>query len=248
MQKKNTHTLHVSTTHQVKEIPMIAGILLFVAATMIVVMIHEVGHALMAATVNVPPQKVQFGIPTVFKFHWKTVPIHIGLIPIIGWVRMPDNFLTFSWWKRALIALAGPALGILSSVAFMVLALVLASAFGIHSPTDLPTANACDTNALRSNSDVFLQAVNTAGLWGFLFWTGVLGLIINIFNLLPIPGLDGGRFLGALVQLTPISRIKYMNSVTEIITVLCILALVGWTVWSLISNAVGIVTTTPLPC
>ena len=227
---------------------MIAGILLFAAATMIVVIVHEIGHALMAATVNVPPQKVQFGVPTVFKFHWRTVPIHIGLIPIIGWVRMPDDFPAYSWWKKALIALSGPALGILTSIAYMVLASFLASTFGAHSPSDLPKANACDTNALRSNADLFLLAVNTAGFWGFLFWTGVLGLIINVFNLIPIPGLDGGRFLGALVQLIPFPRINRLSGVAEVITVVCILLLVGWTVWSLVSNAVGIVTTTPPPC
>ena len=38
------------------------------------------------------------------------------------------------------------------------------------------------------------------GVWMYLAFAGMISLALAIFNILPIPALDGGRALGVLIQ------------------------------------------------
>lgn len=38
------------------------------------------------------------------------------------------------------------------------------------------------------------------GIWLYLAFAGMISLALALFNVLPIPALDGGRIVGALLQ------------------------------------------------
>lgn len=45
--------------------------------------------------------------------------------------------------------------------------------------------------------DMILQH---GGIWMYLAFAGMISLALAIFNLLPIPALDGGRAVGVIIQ------------------------------------------------
>lgn len=226
---------------------MVTGILLYVAALLLIIVLHEAGHALMAVRVGVRIKTVQFGVPSILKFRWGSTKINIGALPFIGWVRLQDGFDAFAWRKQAAVLLAGPFLGALSSLVFIGLALTGAHVTGIHHILADPVTNICDSNTTRSDAISFLQTVNQSGVWGFLYQTGIFGMLINIANLIPFPGLDGGRLFTSLIKRIFI-RHERVKLAVDIITALCFLLLVGASVWILIHDGISFVTTTPTPC
>jgi len=44
------------------------------------------------------------------------------------------------------------------------------------------------------------EVLHTGGWSSFMMFAGMLSLALAIFNLLPIPALDGGRLLGVIIQ------------------------------------------------
>lgn len=98
-------------------------LLLFgVPALGLVVLVHELGHFLMARLCRVPVDKFSIGFgPRLFGFTRGRTEYALSLIPLGGFVKMageealeegvapgPDTFLGHPWWHRVLIALAGP--------------------------------------------------------------------------------------------------------------------------------------------
>ncbi|MBP7117804.1 MAG: RIP metalloprotease RseP, partial [Candidatus Cloacimonetes bacterium] len=120
----------------------LANIVMMVIAFGLLIIIHELGHFLMARAFGVHIQKfsVGFGKP-LFKVTRGGTEYLLSLIPLGGYVKMQgDNpeerdeaeqsdperdFLSKAWWKKALIVLAGPFANLLLGLLLFIFALAL---------------------------------------------------------------------------------------------------------------------------
>jgi Zn-dependent protease len=112
----------------------------FAVGFVVLIFIHELGHVLELRRQGVPA----------------SAPLFIPFLgAVIGMKQLPDDA-----WKEARVALAGPILGSVGAVAFLV------------------AAEAADSDLLMALAFV--------------------GFFLNLFNLIPIVPLDGGRAVAAL--------------------------------------------------
>ncbi len=115
-------------------ITIILGLLVFSA----LVIIHELGHFLVARRLGVRVERFSVGFgPVIFSRVINGVQIAVSAFPLGGYVKMggddprdraalkPDDFFAAAWWRRVLIALAGPGANfVLAIVVSIVLAWV----------------------------------------------------------------------------------------------------------------------------
>jgi regulator of sigma E protease len=107
----------------------VVSILGAVFALGLVVTIHELGHFLAAHFFRVRVDVFSFGFgPRILGFKRGTTDYRISVLPLGGYVRMagenpseertgaPDEFLSKPRWQRTIIALAGPAMNLLTAV------------------------------------------------------------------------------------------------------------------------------------
>ena len=94
----------------------------------VLVTVHELGHFLVAKACNVKVLKFSIGFgPRIFGFTKGETEYRVAWLPLGGYVKMagqePDDevapedlgrsFQAQTWWKRALIVVAGPAFNLL---------------------------------------------------------------------------------------------------------------------------------------
>ncbi len=102
--------------------------LFFIIFLGVLVTVHELGHFLVAKACNVKVLKFSIGFgPRIFGFTRGETEYRVAWLPLGGYVRMagqePDDevspedvgrsFQAQTWWKRALIVVAGPAFNLL---------------------------------------------------------------------------------------------------------------------------------------
>jgi len=126
------------------------------------VFLHELGHFLVAKWLRVPVYKFSLGFgPALFGFTRSETRYQISALPLGGYVSMAeetkdadgkddlvDRFSEQSWWKRFVIALAGPGANFVTGyVALIVMALV-----GVQLPDFDPVLGpiAADSPAARA--------------------------------------------------------------------------------------------------
>ena len=162
----------------------------------------------------------------------------IRLIPLGGYVRMLGEeeavdderaFNNASVWKRLLIVLAGPIINILFG---LVLFWILASIYNknlyhglivtknyivllFQSIASLFTGGAKDAG-LVGPVGISSIIVQTSGLFDFFYLMAVISISLGITNLLPIPGLDGGKILLLIIEV--IRRKKVSENVELTLT------------------------------
>jgi regulator of sigma E protease len=105
----------------------------------ILVFLHELGHFVMAKALKVPVFKFSLGFgPALFGFTRGETRYQVSVLPLGGYVSMAeetkneagepdliDRFSEHAWWKRFVIALAGPGANFITGyVALIVMALV----------------------------------------------------------------------------------------------------------------------------
>jgi regulator of sigma E protease len=105
----------------------------------ILVFLHELGHFVMAKILRVPVFKFSLGFgPALLGFTRGETRYQVSVLPLGGYVSMAeerkdaegqpemvDRFNEASWWKRFVIALAGPAANFVTGyVALVIMALV----------------------------------------------------------------------------------------------------------------------------
>ena len=102
----------------------------------VVIFVHELGHFLVAKWRGVKVLKFSLGFgPAVFRFTHGETEYRLSWIPLGGYVSMAgdspnddgsmptgsDQFLSHSWFGRALIALAGPAANLVTAFVIMMI-------------------------------------------------------------------------------------------------------------------------------
>ena len=124
---------------------MILDVLLYgVPLLGILVFLHEAGHFVVAKLLRVPVFRFSLGFGSaLFQFKKGETTYQVSVLPLGGYVSMAeertnekgelelvDRFGEEPWWKRVVIALAGPAANLVTGM----VALVIASLVGVSTP------------------------------------------------------------------------------------------------------------------
>lgn len=135
--------------------------------------IHEFAHALAATSLGDNTAKYSGRLNLNPLSHMEVFGTLMLLFAGFGWGKpVPVNPYNLKWkrWGEAIVSLAGPMSNFISVVIFSGLAFILA---GFVSPGSL--------------------------VFTFLFYLIFINLILGIFNLIPIPPLDGSKVLFAVL-------------------------------------------------
>lgn len=177
---------------------LLAGWLLLLLALFVVIVPHEAAHALFMIRYGIRINRIFIGIPGIIKIRKSNPPITAGPILVIGGVSPNEQDMKLARPRHEIIlTLAGPFTSILFGLALMIITSLISNALGIKL---LFSANQCQSDPLNSLAWDTWRSFQNAGILGFVWWTGILSLIVGIMNLLPIPPLDGGRVFFLILE------------------------------------------------
>ena len=179
---------------------------------------HELGHYLWARLWGIKVEKLQIFAFSIFNWTGKNTGTKygIGWLPLGGYCVMPDIQNENKPFKKILVFSGGVINNVvLAFVIFMCLAwfwtpsavdhVQVATERGMHMFTNsvqsyshaVKTSSPSDAGGLLSLGNVF------SGTWqGFRFWyvTAYCSIAMEVFNIIPIPGLDGGQITFASIE------------------------------------------------
>lgn len=161
----------------------------------ICIFVHEMGHAIVAILVGAGIRQIYLGFPTLFTLNFFGIPVSIGLLPLIGLAEIKN--MDMGWFQKMVIAVAGP----LASFGFALVAYAgldgMIPYMASHQFFIEPIVR-----AFIENSDFPLPNSGpiTEGLRNIIIVTGNVNLGLAVLNMLPVPFLDGGRFLFAILE------------------------------------------------
>lgn len=169
--------------------------------------LHELAHAATAAAFGDPTPRYQGRISLDPRQHIDPIGLTALLVLGFGWAK-PVQFNPFyvrSRSQQALVAAAGPLTNLL-------LAVVFAVALHLELATSPDAAlQACNPDELG----VCHFAFGHGGAAGIVYWFLVQGFFVNVvlfvFNLLPIPGIDGFLVLRGVVGGVVPDLIRWME-------------------------------------
>ena len=212
------------------------------------ILIHELGHFIVAKKCKVKVNEFSIGFgKELWSKQGKETKYTIRLVPLGGYVNMlgeneqveeEGSFSNSPIWKRMLIVIAGAAVNILFGlVVFFILACIVNQSISagfivtgryiVALGQSFVTLFTGGTEAVSVVGPVGISemVVQTSGIMEFVYLLAVISISLGITNLLPIPGLDGGKFLFLIIEAI---RKKKMKQTTEaIITSLGLLALLA---------------------
>jgi regulator of sigma E protease len=113
----------------------------------LLVAVHEGGHFLAARWFGVHIEKFSIGFgPKLLSYKGKMTEYRLSLIPLGGYVKMkgenPDeeventagSFLALKWWKRGVIAFAGPFTNLLFAILILIITFGMGKSYEDYSP------------------------------------------------------------------------------------------------------------------
>lgn len=182
---------------------------------------HEAAHMLVSKLFGVKVNKFAIGFgPILARLQTKETSYELRLLPLGGFVqcdgedpasKVKRGFFSLSWWKRSLIALAGPVSSLLLGYLIMLALLVLGRDWpfwaGVAKAWELCytviaeflkflTGHSTVPDASVSGPVMIVKVLADSfreGLVRFGSVLSVISLSLGLFNFLPIPALDGGH-------------------------------------------------------
>jgi len=168
--------------------------------------LHEYAHGWMADKCGDPTAKLQGRLTVnplahIDPFGTILMPLLCLMLPgsfLLGWAKPvpidPRN-MTHPRRDMALVAAAGPGMNLVLAVAS---ALVLAGLFAFDPSLSIRGAGGTETDPPGSMTRLFLLPIAVMA-----FYSVLINVFLCLFNLIPIPPLDGGRILVSLLPPQP---------------------------------------------
>lgn len=188
----------------------------------LLIFIHELGHFMAARSMGLPIAifSVGFG-PPLWAVKKGATEFRLSWIPLGGYVLLDvedeQAFFTLPLRKRVFFSLGGPAANfVLAWLGFMLILGLQATPAWWQLPWQALTQALGSTwQILQALPMIFTEPGKLSGMVGIVnqgaqlveagtmkavIFTVMISLNLMVFNLLPIPGLDGGKLLLALLE------------------------------------------------
>ncbi len=160
-------------------------------------------------------------------FRHRETEFTVRLLPLGGFVSFsedgdadPSRFLKTERWKRAVISSAGPAFNLAFAFIILTPVFLLGKGLPVYDSLALSASSivggfsglfnilasfASGTGSISQLSGPIGIAhiagkAAEAGFFDLLYFTGMLSLSLALFNLLPLPALDGGHLVILLIE------------------------------------------------
>ncbi|KIX14110.1 site-2 protease family protein [Dethiosulfatarculus sandiegensis] len=188
----------------------------------LLVFVHELGHFICARRVGLPVKRFSLGFgPALFKKRIKGTEYRFSVIPLGGYVLLDfedqNQYLELPLGKRIIFSLGGPAFNLLTTLPLFALLNLLNQGFSLQNLFVAPfiqtslylTSLAGGLAGLFQTPDQISGVVGMVsqgsqfvgmGLSKALSFTILINLNLGLFNLLPLPPLDGGKIVLDLMQ------------------------------------------------
>lgn len=177
-----------------------AQILLGLFGLSIVIIIHELGHLIAAKLLSVPAPLFSIGFgPEILALQFGNTIYQICMLPLGGYVLIPQEAMqAISYPKQLMILCAGVAANILFAYAILFIFKLrgINVAQMIHEATNRFQRGMMGPIGIIS----MISYSATLGLGYFILVLAALSMSIGIFNLFPIPFLDGGQIVWYTAQ------------------------------------------------
>lgn len=190
-----------------------------------VIGLHEACHMFVSKFFGVKILKFSLGFgPVLFSKKFGDTTCQLAALPLGGYVQPagedpesnePNGFFSLPWWKRSLIALAGPVANLILGFGMIAALLIIFKGWPILDgmgrsyeisamviTESLKAIGGMATHTVPASSlsgPIMVTKILTAsvseGVAQFLFVLAIISLSLGLFNLFPIPGLDGGHIL-----------------------------------------------------
>jgi membrane-associated protease RseP (regulator of RpoE activity) len=226
---------------------MILNILAVILGIATIIGIHEACHMIVSKLFGVRVLKFSLGFgPVIFSKKIGDTSYELALLPLGGYIQCagdnpedntPGGFFAQTWYKRALIALAGPVANLLLGFVMILGLLVIFKGWPILAALSkawelstfviattlkwifgmLPVAkDAAQGSGMAGPIMVTKILMSSAkeGVAQFLLVLSLISLSLGLFNLFPIMGLDGGHLF--LYLLEGIRGKKFSSKVYQI--------------------------------
>ncbi|MDP2695963.1 MAG: site-2 protease family protein [bacterium] len=231
----------------------ILAILKIMLGFAIIIGVHELGHGVAATLVGVKIKKFSLGMGPGFKF--KNVPwlneVVISPIVIGGYVMLDDEALEQkSFWQKTFVSFGGMLSNVMCAIIILIclgwpILNAVSLSLTIWLGGWLIFIRGMNSGEVTSNDMAGPVAIGqmlagtesaTAGM-PYWFIVAFLSLAIAMFNLLPMPPLDGGRIIMDMVKLIfePV-KARVINTILALTGTILLLTLLIWVVFNDISK------------
>jgi regulator of sigma E protease len=212
--------------------------LLVFAGVQFLILLHEAGHFWAARAVGMPIARFSVGLgPRLWGFRRGGTEYWLSAVPLGGYVLPdlvePEDYFRIPLWRRIVFSLGGPLANLLFAVPLFVALNLLrdgANFSGIFVEPFVQTGDFC-LRLLASIPKLFHRPEAVSGVIGIvhqggeyvkmdlsrlLYFAVALTVNLGIFNLLPLPILDGGKIVFDVVQRFRPSVARFATAVTLI--------------------------------
>ncbi|MGA1848048.1 MAG: site-2 protease family protein [Thermoplasmatota archaeon] len=222
--------------------------ILVIVALGALILIHELGHFLTAIKLGIPMERFSLGFgPKLIGRRWRGVEYRLSMIPFGGYVlprvKDLDEFYSIPGRKRILFSLGGPAANFITAY-FLLLIINISTSGYSQDMFMVPLVQMFSMKAgmfvsigmLFKDPGAVSGAVGIVSQGGefvggsvlrLMLFSAFLSINLGLFNLLPVPALDGGKILFALLENISIRTRKLQLPVT-IASILFLVVLMGF--------------------